>query len=104
MQLKGAAAEVEACDELMAAELILSGTFNELTPAAAVALCACLIAEQVEKVKPAVPPTSWVRSRRCTRPRTCGAYDAALLDEQEFVARSTAAWSTWPTRGPEASA
>ena len=52
VQLKGrAAAEMEACDELVAAELILGGVFNDLTPQAAVALCACLVAEQSEKVK-----------------------------------------------------
>jgi len=50
--LKGrAAAEVEATDELLAAELLLDGTFNQLSPAAAVALCACLVAADSEKVK-----------------------------------------------------
>ena len=52
VQLKGrAAAEIEACDELLAAELILSGVFNALTAQACVALCACLVAEQSETVK-----------------------------------------------------
>ena len=57
VQLKGrAAAEVEACDELLAAELILAGTFNDLSPAAAVALCAPLIAPDHEKIKRFAPP------------------------------------------------
>ena len=57
VQLKGrAAAELEACDELLASELILAGTFNDLSPAAAVALCAPLIAPDHEKVKRVTPP------------------------------------------------
>ena len=56
VQLKGrAAAELEACDELVAAELILGGVFNDLTAEAIVALCACLVAEQSERVKKAQP-------------------------------------------------
>ena len=56
VQLKGrAAAEIEACDELLASELLLGGTLSDLTPAAAVALCACLIAEQSERVKKPPP-------------------------------------------------
>jgi superfamily II RNA helicase len=56
VQRKGrAAAEIEACDELVASELILGGVFNELTPQAVVALCACLVAESSEKVKRAQP-------------------------------------------------
>ena len=57
IQTKGrAAAEIEACDELLAAELLLAGTFNDLSPSAAVSLCSALIAPDGEKVKRALPP------------------------------------------------
>ena len=56
VQLKGrAAAEVDASDELLVAELILNGIFNHLSPAAATALCSCLVAADMEKVKRAPP-------------------------------------------------
>lgn len=52
VQLKGrAAAEVDSTDEVLVAELMLGGVFNELSPAALTALCSCLIAPDVEKVK-----------------------------------------------------
>ena len=52
VQLKGrAAAEVDSTDEVLVAELMLGGVFNELSPAALTALCSCLIAPDVEKFK-----------------------------------------------------
>ena len=52
VHLKGrAAAEVDSTDEVLVAELMLGGVFNELSPAALTALCSCLIAPDVEKVK-----------------------------------------------------
>lgn len=52
VQLKGrAAAEVEAADELLVAEMLLGGAFAELSAAAAVSLCSCFIAADAEKVK-----------------------------------------------------
>ena len=94
VQLKGrAAAEVEACDELLAAELLLGGTFRDLSPAAAVALCACLISEQSERVKRAQPMPTELQApfadvQEAAR-RLCGVLNDAgvITDEGEMVAR-----------------
>ena len=51
-----AAAEVDASDELLAAELLFGGFFNGLSAAAATALCACLIGDQSERVRRPPPP------------------------------------------------
>jgi ATP-dependent RNA helicase DOB1 len=52
VQLKGrAAAEVDASDEILVAELMFSGFFNDLSPAAIAALCSCLVAADMETVK-----------------------------------------------------
>lgn len=52
VQLKGrAAAEVDASDELLVTELVFSGFFNDLSPAAIAALCSSLIAADMETVK-----------------------------------------------------
>ena len=59
VQLKGrCACEIDSGDELLTTELIVGGTFNNLTAAQSAALCSCLIAPQVEKVKrpPPLPP------------------------------------------------
>ena len=94
VQLKGrAAAEIDSCDELIAAELLLNGTFNELPPAAAVALCACLIAEQVDRVKKAQPVHADLMAPYqavCDHARAlAAALNAARIptDERDFVAR-----------------
>ena len=94
VQLKGrAAAEVEACDELLAAELLLGGTFRDLSPAAAVALCACLISEQSERVKRSQPMPAELQApfadvQQAAR-RLCGVLNGAgfVSDESEMVAR-----------------
>ena len=94
VQLKGrAATEMEACDELLAAELLLDGTFNELSAAAAVALCACLVAEQSEKVKRPPPMHSdlaapFAAVQAAARTLAAVLNDARIpTDEAEFVAR-----------------
>ena len=55
---QGAARARLSGDELLTTELIVGGTFNNLTAAQSAALCSCLIAPQVEKVKrpPPLPP------------------------------------------------
>jgi ATP-dependent RNA helicase DOB1 len=59
VQLKGrAAAEIDASDEILVAELMFSGFFNDLSPAAIAALCSCLIAADMETVK--IPPATHV--------------------------------------------
>ena len=92
--IKGrAAAEVEACDELLAAEILLGGTLHPLTPAVAISLCACLVAEQSEKVKKAPPMHADLvapfQELQQTARTLAGVLSGAGIetDEAEFVAR-----------------
>ena len=84
---------MEACDELLAAELLLGGNFNDLSPAAAVALCAPLVQADSEKVKRAnamhadlVGPFAAMQERARS---LCAVLNAAgiVTDEAEYVAR-----------------
>tara|TARA_B110001452_G_scaffold229680_1_gene205658 strand:- start:297 stop:2612 length:2316 start_codon:yes stop_codon:yes gene_type:complete len=88
-----AAAEVDASDELLAAELIFGGFFNSLTAAAATALCACLIADQSEKIKRPQPPHAdlapAVAELQSVARELCTVYNAAGLetDERTYLER-----------------
>ena len=92
--LKGrAAAEVEACDELLAAELILNGTFNDLSAGSSVALCSTLIAADMEKSKRFTPPhtdvaAAYLELQSAAR-RVAAVLNEANIttDETEFVAK-----------------
>ncbi len=47
---------MDASDEVLVAELMLRGFFNNLTPAKAAAICACLVAPDMETIKKAPTP------------------------------------------------
>jgi len=92
--LKGrAAAEVDASDEVLVAELLYRGFFNELSPAAAAAVCSCLVAADMEKIKrpqtplPALqPPLATLREVATEVARVYT--DAGIAtDEAEYVQR-----------------
>ena len=91
VQLKGrVACELSTCDELLLTELVLGGTFNDLTPAVCAALVSCAVfgegkGEDVVRMKPDLE-TPFKKLQEAAKRVAEVQYDAKIaIDRDEYV-------------------